>query len=1190
MKKKFYPALILLFVLHFGQLFAVEKNITNLTAGSLAAEFTQGEPAAVTKLTIAGDMDARDFRFIRDSLKTLEKLDMEHVNIQAYTGEGGTQWTVDYREVNATYYKDEIPPLFLYGMQVALETPISITIPASAVSIGKVAFECDKVHEIIFPENSQLSSVKEQAFRSSGIKTITLPEKVNYMEWNMFFKCMNLERADVSKTQLKYIPRLMFADCDNLEYVIFPPTIDSILNQAFQFVGKEYKLDSVVMTNPTPPKLDGIPFYGWEALTKKPNLIVPTGSKTTYETAGFDEWFTISEKDYELAPVVLTELEENTIKTPVNKSNTITLNVEAHRLKGNITFNFIGSDASLFRAEPATLSPDADGMVKAPVNIIFSPTDLTLRNVTLEIMTQSLAETISLNIVGEPIYPAPVLEEADNITAKSFTASWQPVLAPEKYELNVYTKNALDEPIPVYGSPFKDIEGTSLLVDKLQGSTKYFYTIQAVKEVNGQPVYSQVSEEKEVTTLTGPFLVSDKQEISLETTLTNSNTATFELTGDNLTAAITLSNNNSSFDASPSPIDPQDGEVNQTITVDFTANTFAEFKDTLKIFSTDFDVPVTVILKGRTTYSAPIAKEANDTTQTSFIANWNASHTPEKYELNVYTKDGNKEPVAIQGSPFSVEEATSKKIEGLTDNTEYYYTVRAYKESIENYKTIKYYSEESEEISVKTLGIPVLTADEETIHIETQGGHTFTGRFTLTGAHLTSDISLSFDETDKNFKVFTKTITPKNGIVNEAIIILLTPDSLGSFTGTLNITSEDEVDPIKILVTGNCTYPAPTALEATDIHKNSFNANWMRSVDKEQYILSVYTKDANKDTTNIPGSPFNTEVATSKSLDGLQSNTEYFYTVKAFREVRIEGRNIRFESDDSEEIQVTISDPDAPVLAADKETLTLTALTSEDGTATFTLTGKNLTEDIALSFEETDVPFTVAPSSVTPEADGTVNKQITVTFSPDALGKFETTLSITTDNITDAIGIAVTGKTTYPAPVAEDATEVKDISFTANWQASLTPETYKLSVYTKDEDSNKEQIEGSPFTVIETSEKITGLTPETKYFYTVQAVKMISSDKIESLVSDEIEVTTSGTVGFYGDKFNTFIVYPNPAKDIVNIENANVQKATIYDLSGKFIKEAFNANQIDIKGIEAGSYILHIETPEGNGSVKLQVK
>ena len=576
MKKKFYSALILLSVLCFGQLFAVEKNITNLTAGSLAAEFTQGEPAAVTKLTIAGDMDARDFRFIRDSFDILEKLDIEKVDIKAYTGPGGTVLGFGGKEnENEIYNENEIPAQFTSIKSDSL----SITVPVNLVGIGSHSLR--HIGEIIFAPNCKLERIEAQAFRGSKIKTITLPEKVNYMEWNMFFKCMNLERADVSKTQLKYIPRLMFADCDNLEYVIFPPTIDSILNQAFQFVGKEYKLDSVVMTNPTPPKLDGIPFYGWEALTKKPNLIVPTGSKTAYETAGFDEWFTISEKDYELAPVVLTELEEDTIKTPVNKSNTITLNVEAHRLKDNITFNFIGSDASLFRAEPATLSPDADGMVKAPVNIIFSPTDLTLRNVTLEIMTQGLAETISLNIVGEPVYPAPVLEEA---------------------------------------------------------------------------------------------------------------------------------------------------------------------------------------------------------------------------------------------------------------------------------------------------------------------------------------------------------------------------------------------------------------------------------------------------------------------------------------------------------------------------------------------------------------------------------------------------------------------------------TEVKDISFTANWQASLTPETYKLSVYTKDEDSNKEQIAGSPFTVIETSEKITGLTPETNYFYTVQAVKMISSDKIESLVSNEIEVTTSGTVGFYGDKFNTFIVYPNPAKDIVNIENANVQKATIYDLSGKFIKEAFNTNQIDIKGIEAGSYILHIATPEGNSPVKLQVK
>ena len=572
------------------------------------------------------------------------------------------------------------------------------------------------------------------------------------------------------------------------------------------------------------------------------------------------------------------------------------------------------------------------------------------------------------------------------------------------------------------------------------------------------------------------------------------------------------------------------------------------------------------------------------------MAKWNASNTPEKYELHVFTKDDEDKRVHIQNSPFVVDGETSKKIEELTNNIDYFYTILAFKEKEVDGQTEKYYSEESEEISVKTLGLPELTAEVEDLDTEAKGGHSFETTFNLIGSSLTSAVTLSFDAIEVYFDVNPKTITPQSGEVYETITVKFTPDSLGEFTGSLTITSDDISNPIEIPVKGNSIYPVPVAGNASDMTISSFNANWNRSVEDENYELSVYTKDENENITPIQDSPFTVNGDLFKKIENLQPNTDYFYTVKAFRDVEVNGENIRFESEESEEITLkTLSD--VPALSADEESLTIAALTGESNTATFNLTGSKLTTAITLSFVETDVPFTVTPANITPATDGTVDEEITVTFSPTDFGKFEATLNITTNDITDAIEINVTGNTTYPAPVAEAATEVKDVSFTANWQASVAPETYKLSVYTKEENSAEQQITGSPFDVNETSKEITGLTPETVYFYKVKAVKTVGSETMESLVSNEIEVTTLSRTGIRGYELDdNLTVYPNPATDMVYVEGCKVLKATIFDLTGKSILESGMSNQIKVNGLPVGAYVLQIQTEEGIRTTKINVE
>ena len=93
-----------------------------------------------------------------------------------------------------------------------------------------------------------------------------------------------------------------------------------------------------------------------------------------------------------------------------------------------------------------------------------------------------------------------------------------------------------------------------------------------------------------------------------------------------------------------------------------------------------------------------------------------------------------------------------------------------------------------------------------------------------------------------------------------------------------------------------------------------------------------------------------------------------------------------------------------------------------------------------------------------------------------------------------------------PVPDALPATEISSSGFTANWgriETNLDVQ-YELSVY-YNEGSNQVSVAGSPFTGLSgTSKVITGLTPGTNYFYTVNTV----IGGYASAESNEISVAT----------------------------------------------------------------------------------
>ena len=91
--------------------------------------------------------------------------------------------------------------------------------------------------------------------------------------------------------------------------------------------------------------------------------------------------------------------------------------------------------------------------------------------------------------------------------------------------------------------------------------------------------------------------------------------------------------------------------------------------------------------------------------------------------------------------------------------------------------------------------------------------------------------------------------------------------------------------------------------------------------------------------------------------------------------------------------------------------------------------------------------------------------------------------------------------------------------------------------------------------------------------------------KYDNLVISAVDTTPLSTRDFISEKFN---LYPNPAKNVVNItnnENINIEQIKVYDINNKLIETKIYTNEFDIQlnvsTFATGTYLLHIYTTEG---------
>lgn len=204
-------------------LLAITLMASSMMAWALEVECTPGNLAnlvddtSITSLTITGEMDARDFKFIADELEALTNIDLSGVTIVAYSNTSNPLFNNE-----VSFGANCIPPMAFFGKKVS-----DVTLPANTRAIGKAAFAgCKQLVSIDLPEG--IDSIASYAFSSSAVGRITIPTTLKSLGIGVFSHCQALLSANVVPAATLELPKDAFYNCMFLNVLSIGPNVTAI--------------------------------------------------------------------------------------------------------------------------------------------------------------------------------------------------------------------------------------------------------------------------------------------------------------------------------------------------------------------------------------------------------------------------------------------------------------------------------------------------------------------------------------------------------------------------------------------------------------------------------------------------------------------------------------------------------------------------------------------------------------------------------------------------------------------------------------------------------------------------------------------------------------------------------------------------------------------------------------------------
>jgi len=266
------------------------------TPGTLSSYIASNEKDLITSLTLTGDLNGTDIRYIREmagkdvngdaTSGKLSVLDISGVNIVS----GGDYYCSNY---NSNYNSSDNAIGSLMFNNCARLT--SISIPNSVTSIGDYAFfYCIRLTSVTIPNS--VTSIGDGAFQfCSGLTSVTIGNSVTSIDYYAFQNCIGLTEILVSRENTSFcsVDGVLFSKDESTlisypnsrsnSYTI-PNSVTSIGDRAFYVCDR---LTSVTIPNSV-TSIGTYAFYGCIGLTSVtiPNSITSIGWGAFYGCDG----------------------------------------------------------------------------------------------------------------------------------------------------------------------------------------------------------------------------------------------------------------------------------------------------------------------------------------------------------------------------------------------------------------------------------------------------------------------------------------------------------------------------------------------------------------------------------------------------------------------------------------------------------------------------------------------------------------------------------------------------------------------------------------------------------------------------------------------------------------------------------------------------------------------------------------
>lgn len=596
-------------------------------------------------------------------------------------------------------------------------------------------------------------------------------------------------------------------------------------------------------------------------------------------------------------------------------------------------------------------------------------------NATLSVATGSASKTQALSDTNTEYTFVLDCSSSDKVTIGS-TSNYISISNIEIYAGDASSLNMLAAS-ETGGETSRTITGITnkyYTVNNLKTGGTFVYKVKAIYTDGSQSAWSNEQEVtlKEEEVVATPTLTVTPATLSMTAYTGETATATFKVTGADLTGNVTLTKSGSSvFTISTTSITAANAANGVNVTVTYKPTATGTQTGTITIASSGAESK-TVTLTGTattapiTTYT-PVMSAANSSyvTTNSFRADWTdqtASANVASYTLQVNGQGGT--------TP-----STGTTLLGTIDGSSY----------TGSYKTISLTSPWGGS-NVKGGNSAVYFTKSGKITFTIPSGYsnaTFSVKVTTSNnSYGTGNVTVKSTKTTAVGHTFAKNETYTWIVTGSAgdVITLTTTDSSYSPDMTM----------IQVYA-GNTTLNATETGDATD--------RTITGITNKYYTVT-----------------------------GLTTAATYTYKVKA---IYTDGS----ESAWSNEQTVTLKDEEpaaTPTLTVTPASLSMTANVGATKTATFKVTGADLTGNVTLSLSGASV-FSISPTTIT-AANAANGVNVTVTYAPTAYGSQTATVTIASEGAASKT-VALTGNATINKadPVLTDATNISSTSFTANW-------------------------------------------------------------------------------------------------------------------------------------------------------------